>query len=240
QVHLASTDASELQRVVITSGLAPSLEDKLTDYGIDLAGNLDFNGTVRGSLDDPLVNGRVSLGSLMVNGRNLGTLTASIESDANATRIPDGRLTQANGGNAQFALNIPRAGPDNVTLESLNARVTGGALQDNAPVDIESKRFDLRAQGQNVRLDLLTGLTGAAGVPNLAGTADFAASASGDYDEPRSYKIELNGTVHDVAINGQPAGTLAIVGHTEGQQFKLQLTTGLLGQPQVNAATVAR
>src|SRR5207248_7115826 len=29
-----------------------------------------------------------------------------------------------------------------------------------------------------------------------------------------------------------------IVGHTEGQQFKLQLTTGLLGQPQVIAATV--
>ena len=27
-------------------------------------------------------------------------------------------------------------------------------------------------------------------------------------------------------------------GHTEGEQFKLQLTTGLLGQPQVIAATV--
>ena len=319
QVHLASTDAGELQRVVITSGLAPALEDKLTDYGIDLAGNLDFNGTVRGKLDDPLVNGRFSLGALMINGRDLGALTASIESDANSTRIPDGRLTQANGGNAQFALNVPRAGTDNVSLdatldridigsliaalpttqqssvtnqlaaagptsgsvhitgipgamsgnadlragpgqikntpfdeialkatfsgktvnlENLNARFSGGTLQANGTIDIESKRFDLRAQGQNVRLDLLTGLTGASGVPNLAGTADFTASAAGDYDDPRSYKIELNGTGQNVAVNGQPAGTLAITGHTEGQQFKLQLTTGLLGQPQVIAATV--
>src|SRR5205085_3130934 len=58
QVHLASTDASELQRVVVSTGLAPTLEDRLTDYGIDLAGNLEFNGTVRGPLNDPLVNGR--------------------------------------------------------------------------------------------------------------------------------------------------------------------------------------
>src|SRR5205085_7469004 len=99
-------------------------------------------------------------------------------------------------------------------------------------------RSDRRAQGTGVKPDVLASLTGAAGIPALAGTADFSATATGDADDPRSYKIELNGTGHDVSINGQPAGTLALVGHTEGEQFKLQLTTGLLGQPQVIAATV--
>ena len=319
QVQLASADAGELQRVLVTSGLIPGLEEKLSDYGIDLAGRAEFNGTVRGKLDDPLVNGRASLGSLRVNGRDLGALTASIESDQNGMRIPDGRLTQADGGNAQFALNIPREGKDNVTLdatldrvdignliaalpttqqnnvtsqlaaagptsgrvhvtgipgemngsadlragpgnikgepfdeialkatfsgktvnlENLNARFRAGTLTASGTYDIESKNFDLRAKGEGVKLDVLAGLTGAAGVPAIAGTADFTATATGNADDPRSYKIDLNGTGHDVTINGQAAGTLTLVGRTEGEKFNLQLTTGLLGQPQVIAATV--
>jgi translocation and assembly module TamB len=319
QVHLASTNASELQRVLITSGLIPGLEEKLSDYGIDLAGNAAFDGTVRGRLDDPLVNGRASLGSLRVNGRDLGALTASIESDQTGLRIPDGKLTQADGGNAQFALNMPREGKDNVTLdatldrvdignllaalpttqqsnvtsqlaaagptsgrvhvtgipgelngsadlragpgqisnepfdeialkatfsgktvnlENLNARFRAGTLTAKGTYDIESKNFDLSAQGTGVKLDVLAGLTGAAGVPNIAGTADFTATAKGNADDPRSYRIDLNGTGHDVTINGQSAGVLTLVGRTENDKFNLQLTTGILGQPQVLTATV--
>ncbi len=318
QVRLASADAGELQRVLVSSGLVPSLEEKLSDYGISLAGNLDFNGTVRGRLDDPLVNGQAKLGSLVVNGRDLGTLSASIASDATATRIADGRLTQRDGGNAQFALDIPRTGENNIALdatldrvdignllaalptaqkndvtnqlaaagptsgrvqvtglpgalngsadlragpgqirnepfdeialkatfsgqtinlENLNARFRGGTLTATGNVDIERKRFDLRTQGQNVKLDLLTSLFGAA-APNVAGTADFTATAQGDFDDPRSYKIDLNGTGRDVTINGQAAGALTLVGRTEGEKFNLQLTTGILGQPQVIAATI--
>ncbi len=319
QVQLASTDASELQRIVVTSGLIPTLEDKLSDYGIDLAGKLDFNGTVRGQLDDPLVNGRASLGSLRVNGHDLGALTASIQTDANALSIPDGRLAQADGGNAQFALNIPRTGADNVTLdatlarvdignllaaipsgqksnltkqlaaagptsgrvhitglpgalsgdadlragpgvikdepfdeialkatfsgktvnlENLNAHFRAGTVNAKGTYDIDSSRFDLNAQGTGVKLDVLAALTGATGTPNLAGTVDFTATANGLANDPRSYKIDLSGTGHDVAINGQAAGTLTLVGRTEDQKFNLQLTTGILGQPQVIAATV--
>src|SRR5205085_9927847 len=40
-------------------------------------------------------------------------------------------------------------------------------------------------------------------------------------------------------INGQPAGELTLVGHmTDKQQFVVDLTTGLLGKPQVVHATV--
>lgn len=333
QVHVASTDAGELQR--IASDLVPALEDELSPYGVQLAGNLNFDGTVRGQLDNPLISGRAALGSLLVNGRDLGALTASIESDANSLRVPDGRLTQAGGGNAQFALDVPRTGKDNISVEAtlnqldigrlfaalpnasgdenaagMNAlmasvgptsgriHVTGipGAMSGNADLTVgpgvlrnepfdqialkatfngdavsldtldahfragrvtangsfglgiltagthgssanKNTQFNLNVRGSGVQLDLLTGLFGAAGV-NLSGTADFTATAAGDFTDPHSYKVEVNGTGQNVAINGQPAGTLSIVGHTENERFNLQLTTGLLGQPQVVAATV--
>jgi autotransporter translocation and assembly factor TamB len=107
QVALASTDAAELQRVLVASNLIPALEENLNNNGVELAGRLDFNGTIRGSLDAPLVSGRAALASLLVNGRDLGSLTASVESTPTEVRVPDGRLTQPDGGNAQFALNYP-------------------------------------------------------------------------------------------------------------------------------------
>ena len=73
---------------------------KLTS--IDLGGQLAFNGTLTGALKDPIVNGHAELGSLMVNQRDVGSLTANIASTATETRITDGRLVQASGGNAQF------------------------------------------------------------------------------------------------------------------------------------------
>jgi translocation and assembly module TamB len=329
QVRLNSTDAGELQRVVLASGLIPKLEERLGDYGIAVAGNMTFEGTVRGRLDDPFVNGRAALGSLRVNGRDLGALTATLQSDANGINIPDGRLTQADGGNLQFALNVPRTGENNITLDAtldrvdignllaalptgaaqadtdsagnvlaanaqafsaagpafgkvhvtgipgalngnadlragpgvfrnepyeeialratfngstvsldnLNARFRGGTLNATGNVNLDSKRFDMRAQGQNVRLEMLTSLFGAT-APNVAGTADFNANATGNYDDPRSFQVNLDGTGREVTINGQSAGTLAITGRTENQRFNLQLTTGILGQPQVITASV--
>ncbi|HEX8071919.1 MAG TPA: translocation/assembly module TamB domain-containing protein [Pyrinomonadaceae bacterium] len=330
QVRVNSADAGELQRVVVATGLIPGLEERLGDYGVALAGQLTFDGTVRGRLEDPIINGRTAVGSLRVNGRDLGALTATIQTDANAINIPDGRLAQPDGGSLQFALNVPRAGENNITLdatldrvdignligalpsfgsaqpdddtagnvlaanaqaisaagpafgkvhvtgipgalngtaelragpgvirnepfdeiavratfagqtvnlETLNARFRGGALNASGNVDLESKRFDLRAQGQNVPLDLLTDLAGLRAA-NLAGTADFKATATGDYSDPRSFQVNLDGTGRDVTVNGQRAGTLAITGRTEGQRFNLQLTTGILGQPQVITASV--
>lgn len=327
QVKLASTDAAELQRVLVASDLIPTLSDALNTYGVALAGNLNFDGTVRGKLTEPIVNGRASLASLVVNGHDLGALTASIESNANEMRVPDGRLTQRDGGNAQFALNVPLTGTNNTSLEatldridignilaalpgsnknSLSARLNGvgptsghiqvagipGAMSGSADlragpgrigsepfdqiiakatfkgttVDLDnldarfraghltgngsfdtgaltesarnaSAPFNLHLKGEGVNLGVLAGLTGGA-TPALSGTADFTADASGNFLDTRSYQINLNGTGRDVTINGQAAGTLALVGRTENQKFNFQLTTGILGQPQVVTASV--
>ncbi|HLL14218.1 MAG TPA: translocation/assembly module TamB domain-containing protein [Pyrinomonadaceae bacterium] len=317
-VSLASSDAAELQRVLVASNLIPALEESLTNSGAGLAGQLDFKGTIRGALDAPLVSGRASLATLLVNGRDLGTLTASVESTPTEVRVPDGRLTQRDGGNAQFALVYPldnsnngtleatlerinigsllaalpssqqssfssqlatvgptsgrvsvrgipaalsgsadmRSGPGQingepfdeivaratfsgttVTLENLDARFRAGRLTAKGTIDTGTQAFDLQAEGKGVNLGALAGLSGGAS-PQVSGMADFTATARGNFSDPRSFDVRIDGQGRDVMINGQSAGTLALVGRTENQKFNLQLTTGILGQPQVVNATV--
>src|SRR2546427_495094 len=77
-VHLNSSEATELQRVLISSGLLPDVEAQMESYGLELGGQLAFNGTLRGKLGSPDMNGRVSLGSLLVNGNDLGSLSTDI------------------------------------------------------------------------------------------------------------------------------------------------------------------
>ncbi|HEY0004295.1 MAG TPA: translocation/assembly module TamB domain-containing protein [Pyrinomonadaceae bacterium] len=128
QINLASSDAAELQRVLATSGLLPDVEEQLNTYGVELAGNLSFNGTLRGKLTEPEINGRVSLDSLILNGQDVGSLTASINSTATELRVPDGRLTERDGGGVQFDLTVPRLGKDNITLNATLERVNGQNL----------------------------------------------------------------------------------------------------------------
>jgi hypothetical protein len=51
QVDLTSSDAAELQTVLISSGLLPEVEEQMRSYGIGLAGQLAFNGNIRGKLE---------------------------------------------------------------------------------------------------------------------------------------------------------------------------------------------
>jgi translocation and assembly module TamB len=127
-VNVNSTDASELQRVLVSTGLLPSLEAQLARFGVEMAGALKFDGTVRGDFDAPLVNGRVELASLTARGRHLGSLAANIVSDADATRINDGQLNEPDGGGVRFAAVIPRAGENNITVEATLENANAGNL----------------------------------------------------------------------------------------------------------------
>lgn len=183
QVNLVSDDAAELERVVVASNLIPKFEDSLHDYGIDLAGRLEFNGTLRGALSDPIVNGRASLASLLVNGRDLGALSATLDSDATATRVTDGRLTGRDGGSAQFALNVPREGKDNVSLEATLDRLDIGTILTAMPQVGASATgavgTELAAVGPT------SGKISVAGIPGaMSGSADLRAGPGQIRGEP--------------------------------------------------------
>lgn len=128
QVDLASTDAAELQTVLISSGLLPEIEDQMRTYGVGLAGQLAFNGNIRGKLRSPDVTGKVTLGSLLINGNDFGSLSASIEMNAREVRVPDGRLTERDGGGVQFSLVAPRTEQNKTELQATLDRVNAATL----------------------------------------------------------------------------------------------------------------
>jgi translocation and assembly module TamB len=165
RVDVASTDASEIQRLLITSGMLPEVEQQFETYNIALGGRLNFNGTLTGALKDPLVSGRAELGSLIVNNRDLGSLSANITSTPTATRVDNGRLIQANGGGAQFALVMPRTGDNNTTIEATLDRLNGQAIAVLSPT----------GQGALPTLDApISGSIKVTGIPNnMSGVADL-------------------------------------------------------------------
>jgi translocation and assembly module TamB len=118
QVDLNSSDAAELQTVLISSGLLPEVEEQMRTYGIGLAGQLAFNGNIRGRLDSPNVDGRVSIGSLLIEGNELGSLSASIAMNDAEIRVPDGNLAERDGGGVRFSFVKPRNGDNNAEIEA--------------------------------------------------------------------------------------------------------------------------
>jgi translocation and assembly module TamB len=193
QIALNSTDAAELQNVLASTGLLTDLETKLDEYGIvlggsvgasefeqnearkkiniALAGKLSFNGNVRGNLNDPIVDGRAAIDSLVVNGQDLGSLSASLALTPTEFRVADGRLTERDGGGIQFALDAPRVGENNISIEATLERANASTLAVVIPASgKDGKRFinpeDIRSEvsGQlNVK-----GLPGA-----MSGVADL-------------------------------------------------------------------
>ena len=134
QVDVASTDAAEFQAVFLSSGLLPEAEEKLHEYGIGLAGQLAFNGNIRGHLTSPEVNGRVTLGSLLVNGTELGALSASIAMNDAELRVADGQLSERDGGGVSFSLIAPRTGENNASLSATLDRFSARSVLALSPL----------------------------------------------------------------------------------------------------------
>src|SRR5687768_7347686 len=127
-VDLASSDAAELQTVLISSGLLPKVDDELRFWNVGLAGQLAFNGNIRGQLQSPDVNGRFSLGSLLVKGIELGSLSASITMNSQEIRVPDGRLVERDGGGMQFSLVTSRTEESKTSIDATLDRMNAAAL----------------------------------------------------------------------------------------------------------------
>jgi translocation and assembly module TamB len=179
KVNLASTDATELQRLLISSGALSDLDAEFQTYGIDLAGRLAFNGTLTGALKNPIVNGHAELGSLIVNQRDLGTLTANISSTANETRVSEGRLVQASGGGAQFSAVVPRGGENNASIDATLDRMNLGNLIVALPFNAQTRAQIGDTAGE------VSGTVRITGMPNaMSGVADIRSSQGRLAGEP--------------------------------------------------------
>lgn len=170
QLNLASKDASELQRVVNASGLLPEVETQLDTYGIELAGELTFNGNLRGNLSNPSIEGSASVGSFIVKDRELGALTAQLNISPDLIKVTEGHLKEKDGGGITFALNAPRTGNDNISLEATLEHANGGNLI--AALPFIGK--DTRAQLSSLESNDLSGRVNITGLPDaMSGNADL-------------------------------------------------------------------
>lgn len=191
QINLSSTDSGELQRVLVASGLVPEVEQTLTTYGIELAKNLRFNGRLRGSLAEPQVDGRVSLDSLLVNGRELGALTAAVNSTGTEVRVSEGRLTEPDGGGVQFALSVPLGGNNNLALNATLERASAANLLAAVPA-----LNNVRAGLGEIRSDLSGRIDVTGSTDALNGSADLR------FDRGRIGDIAFNEIVARATFNG--------------------------------------
>ena len=167
QVDLNSSDAAELQTVLISSGLLPEVEEQMHTYGIGLAGQLAFNGNIRGQLDSPNLNGKVSIGSLLIDGNELGSLSASIEMNDAVLRVPDGNLAERDGGGVRFSLIKPRNGNNNTEIEATLDRFNGQNLLALSSL-IGNKQVIADTQSD------LSGTVSVKGIPDaMSGSADL-------------------------------------------------------------------
>lgn len=167
QVDLNSSDAAELQAVLISSGLLPEVEEQMRSYGIEIGGQLAFNGNITGRLASPNVNGRVTLGTLIVNGNELGALSASVAMNDAEIRIPNGSLAERDGGGVQFSLVKPRVGENNMSVEATLDRFSARNLLALSPLN-SNKQLTSDTQSD------LSGKISVTGIPDaMSGSADL-------------------------------------------------------------------
>ena len=166
QVDLTSSDATELQAVLISSGLLPEVEEQMRSYGVGLAGQLAFNGNIRGRLNSPNLTGNFSVGSLSINGNELGALSASIAMNDAEIRIPDGNLAERDGGGVKFSLVKPRTGENNASIDATLDRFSARNLMAIAPMSNPQLTADTQSD--------ISGRLQVTGIPDaMSGSADL-------------------------------------------------------------------
>ena len=207
-VDLASSDAEELQTVLISSGLLPSVYDQMDNLKMSLAGQLAFNGTVRGRLESPDVNGRFSLGSVLIQGIDLGSLTASITMNSDEIRIPDGRLVERDGGGMRFSLIAPRTRENSTSIDATLDRMNARALLALSPRS--SEQFAADTEGD------LSGQVKIRGIPNaMSGNADLRLGTGKLGGEPLQ-SMTARATFSGSNVNVESVDIRLVAGHIFG------------------------
>ena len=206
-VDLASSDAAELQTVLISSGLLPSIEDEMDNLKLGIAGQLAFKGNIRGRLESPDVNGTFSLGSVLVQGIELGSLTASITMNSQEIRIPDGRLVERDGGGMQFSLITSRTEKNKTSIDATLDRMNAAALLALSPSSSGSEQLASGTEGD------LSGRIKIDGIPNaMSGSADLRLGSGKLGGEPLQ-SMTARATFNGPNVNIESVDIRLVAGH---------------------------
>lgn len=171
---LNSSDASEVSRIISVLDVSPEFDQYVNEYRAEFAGNLKFNGTLTGNLSDPTIDGRASLDSLRLRGRDLGALSTDVAISPAATEIRNGLLQQSDGGNLAFNVTIPKIGADNISVQATLTNLNTGNLLAALPLEgalpEQFRDFQARTSGSINLTGLPNEMQGEANLTSGAGT----------------------------------------------------------------------
>src|SRR6185369_4325990 len=180
-------------------------------YGVTLAGPLAFNGNVRGKLKSPDLNGRFSLGSLLINGEDVGSVSAAIAMNSAEMHVTDGRLAERDGGGVQFELTAPRTGENNTSLEATLDKV-------NAATIVAALRTTGQASSA-ILSDTVSDVSGqikVTGIPGaMNGTADLRFGPGRLAGEPLE-SLVARATFSGSVVNVETVDARLVAGHIVG------------------------
>lgn len=316
-VSLNSTDASEIDRVIRVLSLSPELQQRAEDLNLQFAGNFTFNGNLSGNLSNPTVEGRAELASLVLSGRDVGSIGLGVFISPETIALRDARFQERGGGSVAFSLDVPRTGANNISLDAsvdkvntgtllsflpvslpatvrdLKAKASGnlklsglpkemqgeanitsgagtlngepfdgfdsrvlfagdlvtvekftakfgdGTLNANGTYNTSSTLFDFTVKGQNVALARVRPfIPNSQKIPEINGTIDLTANATGEGNNSATYNINFNGKGNSVTFNNRAVGDVTFNGTTENREFNGDLTIDFNGQPQKITANV--
>lgn len=223
QIAVNSTNARELQQLIAALNVAPDFDKQLAANKIEFAGNFVFNGTVTGNLINPVVNGRANLESIRANDRTLGQLATDLAINGSDITLKNGSLTQADGGNIKFDLNVPNGNTSNIAVNATLSGIDIGNLLAALPVqDL------LPAALKNVSAKA-SGSINLTGVPqNITGTAEISSDggliAGESFDSLASKVTFQNSNILIERLEARAgAGVLNVKGGYDGENARFNL-----------------
>jgi len=239
-VALNSTDADEIDNIIRVTGLSPEAIAEIDTYKATFAGNLTFNGTLKGNLsEDPIIEGRATLETLGLRGRQIGSLSTDIAYSSAGTELKNGRLQEIGGpGLITFGVKMPKIGENNTSVEATLTNVNAGNLIAALPVGtIPDALLDFNAATSGTIN--ITGLPknsqGAidltSGAGSLRGQSFDSLKAKAVFAYPMVTLENLNMTLGTGALNAKGTYNQASTAFDldlTGQNVPLQLLTALL------------
>lgn len=172
-IVLDSRDAKEIDRIIRVLNISPEFERQLDDYQAEFAGNLQFRGTLTGNVNDPFINGRASLDSIILRGRELGALSSDVEVSPLNVELKNGFLRERDGGKMDFYVKIPRLGTNNIevqaTLENINTGNFLAALPLKGTLPEQFRDFQAQTSGKINLKGLPDAMEGEADITGGAG-----------------------------------------------------------------------
>jgi translocation and assembly module TamB len=208
-ITLNSADASEVGRIVTVLNLSDTLDQQIASAQAEFAGGLTFNGKVTGNFTDPNIEGHTSLDTLILRGRDVGSVAADISRTPLVLQINNGMLRDREGGTIAFDLTAPTGGRNNTSIHATLTNVNAGNLLAALPVELPERIRDF------------TGRT--------SGTVDL----SGLPDEARG---EINIASAAGTIGGQAFDSLTAKAVFTGTRIELQTGEIRVGQGSVTAS----